>query len=266
SEEKEIVCAIKYEQLPVFYYICGIGQLNGNGQNRGNWRNGVEIIEIKVEANTETNEGKKRSGDESELMGLKEKEKIKGGEEDSESGSTIEKRYARLMCDGGGRNKGKRKRIRDGNGENVDESPAKISGGLAMLWKDGIKVDIQNYSRHHIDSVIQLEDQRSFRFMGKSKALMDDFCNIIEELSSVDIKMIKGWYTWVNNREGSTMVKGCQVLYGVWAITTMFLDAETNLQATIVDMSSSANMVTNRLVESTDSSRQLSYHLNSTPA
>ncbi|MBA0707786.1 hypothetical protein Golax_019800, partial [Gossypium laxum] len=155
SEEKEIVCATKYEQLPVFYYICGIVghttqkcvkqaegvdqgenklqysnwlrvQLNGNGQNRGIWRNGVEIIEIKVEANNETNEGKKRSGDESELMGLKEKEKIKGGEEDSESGLTIEKRHARLMHDGGGRNKGKRKRIRGGNGENVDESPAKI--------------------------------------------------------------------------------------------------------------------------------------------
>ncbi|PPD89910.1 hypothetical protein GOBAR_DD13158 [Gossypium barbadense] len=97
-------------------------------------------------------------------MGLKEKEKIKGGEEDSESGSTIEKRHARLMRDGGGRNKG--------CGINVAKTDALAvnsvgkSGGLAMLWKDGIKVDIQNYSRHHIDSVIQLEDQRSFRFIG----------------------------------------------------------------------------------------------------
>ncbi|KAK5794705.1 hypothetical protein PVK06_035946 [Gossypium arboreum] len=58
------------------------------------------------------------------------------------------------MCDGGGRNRGKRKRIRGGNGENVDESPVKIvrrklmdcislgkSGGLAMLWKEGPKLD-----------------------------------------------------------------------------------------------------------------------------
>ncbi|KAK5785575.1 hypothetical protein PVK06_040171 [Gossypium arboreum] len=41
----------------------------------------------------------------------------------------------------------------------------------------------------------------------KSKALMDDFCNVIEELSLVDIKTVRGWYTWVNNREGSAMVK-----------------------------------------------------------
>ncbi|KAH1114948.1 hypothetical protein J1N35_008326, partial [Gossypium stocksii] len=153
-------------------------QLNGNGQNQGNWRNGVEIIESKVEASTETNEGKKRSGEKSELMGLKEKEKIKGGKEDSESGSTIEKRHTRLMCDRGGRNwvviflretklhSKKIARVRDQcrlDGCLAIKSVGK-SGGLAMLWKDGIKVDIQNYSRHHIDSVIQLKDQRSFRF------------------------------------------------------------------------------------------------------
>ncbi|KAA3481261.1 reverse transcriptase [Gossypium australe] len=133
-------------------------------------------------------------------------------------------------------------------------SPGK-SGGLAMLWKEGTKIDIQNYSRHHIDSVIQLEDQISLRFTGfcghadpnhrneswnmlkrvggmvnetwiiggdfnaivnetekgggrrKSRALMDEFCNVIEELSLVDIKTVKVWYIWVNNREGSIMVK-----------------------------------------------------------
>ncbi|KAG8478724.1 hypothetical protein CXB51_028563 [Gossypium anomalum] len=308
GEEKEIVCAIKYERLPIFCYLCGIVghttqkcvkqtedgeqgsnrfqygnwlrvQLIGNRQNRENLRNGVKIIE--------------------EVMGLKEKEKIKGGVEDSESVSTIKKCHTRHMRDGGGKTELKL------FGENLwiishlvrrwlATSPAKNqeplmlelfgtlsnssllmtqmlsfyankvarvrdqcrldgclavnvavkSGGLAMLWKEGTKVDIQNYSKYHIDSVVQLKDQRRVRFTGfygdanlnqrnelwnmlkrvggtvneiwivggdfnaiannaekegghrKSKALMDDFCNTI-----------RGWYTWVNNREGSAMVK-----------------------------------------------------------
>ncbi|KAK8328443.1 hypothetical protein V6Z12_A11G252200 [Gossypium hirsutum] len=118
---------------------------------------------------------------------------------------------------------------------------ARKSRGLAMLWKEGTKVDIQNYSKYHIDSVIQLKDQKwrneswnmlkrvggmvneicifegDFNTIAnnakkeggrrKPKALMDDFCNVIEELSLVDIKTVRGWYTWVNNREGSAMVK-----------------------------------------------------------
>ncbi|MBA0843500.1 hypothetical protein Goarm_000683, partial [Gossypium armourianum] len=31
------------------------------------------------------------------------------------------------------------------------------SGGLAMLWKDGVNVTIQNYSSHHIDSLVHME-------------------------------------------------------------------------------------------------------------
>ncbi|KAH1032442.1 hypothetical protein J1N35_044616 [Gossypium stocksii] len=57
-----------------------------------------------------------------------------------------------------------------------------------------------------------------------------------------------------------------QVSYDVKAITTMLLDAEAKLQATLVDMSSSANMVTNRPINSTDSSQQPSYRPPSTPA
>ncbi|PPS12829.1 hypothetical protein GOBAR_AA07812 [Gossypium barbadense] len=152
-------------------------QLNGNGQNRGNWRNGVEIIESKVEANTETNEGKKRSGDESELMGLKEKEKIKVGEEDSESGSTIEKRHTRLMRDGEGRNRGKRERIRGGNGENVDESPAKvvrrklkdfISPGKAVVGDQPRQEPWNSY----VGTVVGLETLRQFGTLSNFSLLM----------------------------------------------------------------------------------------------
>ncbi|PPE01481.1 hypothetical protein GOBAR_DD01490 [Gossypium barbadense] len=41
----------------------------------------------------------------------------------------------------------------------------------------------------------------------KSRASMDEFSDVIEELSLVDIKEDKGWFTWVNNREGNAMVK-----------------------------------------------------------
>ncbi|KAK5846458.1 hypothetical protein PVK06_002748 [Gossypium arboreum] len=144
-------------------------QLNGNGQNRGNWRNGVEIIESKVEANTETNEGKKRSGDESELMGLKEKEKIKVGEEDSESGSTIEKRHTRLMRDGEGRNRGKRERIRGGNGENVDESPAKVVRRKLMdfISPEDNAWYLDSGSTHHLTHfVVSMSESTSYSGSG----------------------------------------------------------------------------------------------------
>ncbi|KAA3483578.1 reverse transcriptase [Gossypium australe] len=36
---------------------------------------------------------------------------------------------------------------------------------------------------------------------------MEDFKDVMEELSLVDIKTNKGWFTWVNNRDGNNMVK-----------------------------------------------------------
>ncbi|KAK5846194.1 hypothetical protein PVK06_002468 [Gossypium arboreum] len=36
---------------------------------------------------------------------------------------------------------------------------------------------------------------------------MDDFREVIDELSLVDLKTDNRWFTWVNNREGTTMVK-----------------------------------------------------------
>ncbi|KAH1129261.1 hypothetical protein J1N35_000639 [Gossypium stocksii] len=39
------------------------------------------------------------------------------------------------------------------------------------------------------------------------KALMDDFNEVVNELSLIDLKTSNGWFTWVNNREGDALVK-----------------------------------------------------------
>ncbi|KAA3483391.1 Endonuclease/exonuclease/phosphatase [Gossypium australe] len=41
----------------------------------------------------------------------------------------------------------------------------------------------------------------------RKRGSMDEFRDVLEELSLFDIKMEKGWFTWVNNREGNAMVK-----------------------------------------------------------
>ncbi|KAL1077791.1 hypothetical protein V6Z11_D10G119000, partial [Gossypium hirsutum] len=41
----------------------------------------------------------------------------------------------------------------------------------------------------------------------KSRASMDGFRDILEELSLVDVKTGNGWFTWSNNREGANHVK-----------------------------------------------------------
>ena len=40
------------------------------------------------------------------------------------------------------------------------------SGGLALLWKEGIGLEIQNFSSHHIDSHISYKDGRTWRLTG----------------------------------------------------------------------------------------------------
>lgn len=37
--------------------------------------------------------------------------------------------------------------------------------------------------------------------------MKDEFREVVDELSLVDLKTDKGWYTWVNNHEGSAVVK-----------------------------------------------------------
>ncbi|PPD94156.1 hypothetical protein GOBAR_DD08819 [Gossypium barbadense] len=41
----------------------------------------------------------------------------------------------------------------------------------------------------------------------KSRATREEFKDVLEELSLIDIKTDKGWFTWVNNWNGNNMVK-----------------------------------------------------------
>ncbi|PPD86265.1 hypothetical protein GOBAR_DD16799 [Gossypium barbadense] len=40
------------------------------------------------------------------------------------------------------------------------------SGGLALLWREGVKVEVQNFSNYHIDSLVSLEESKVIRFTG----------------------------------------------------------------------------------------------------
>ncbi|PPD96676.1 hypothetical protein GOBAR_DD06312 [Gossypium barbadense] len=62
-------------------------------------------------------------------------------------------------------------------------------GGLALLWREEVKVEVERGGRR------------------KSRASMDGFRDILEELSLVDVKTGNGWFTWSNNREGAYHVK-----------------------------------------------------------
>ncbi|KAA3477524.1 reverse transcriptase [Gossypium australe] len=129
------------------------------------------------------------------------------------------------------------------------------SGDLALMWREGVKVTVQNYSKYHIDSLVNMEDSETIRFTGfygqsdpilkkqswdilkrvkstvregwivggdfnailnneekeggrrKSRSSIDEFGEILEELSLTDIKTKNRWFTWSNNREWVDLVK-----------------------------------------------------------
>ncbi|PPS07755.1 hypothetical protein GOBAR_AA12887 [Gossypium barbadense] len=110
------------------------------------------------------------------------------------------------------------------------------SGGLALMWKEGTKVSIQSFSKHHIDSIVNLENNKNMRvtgFYGHAnpsfrnsswdilrrvgdlkeggrrgvRAQMNEFKAVMDDLALVDIKPDSGWFTWVNNRSGGGLVK-----------------------------------------------------------
>ncbi|KAG8486225.1 hypothetical protein CXB51_019620 [Gossypium anomalum] len=97
-----------------------------------------------------------------------------------------------------------------------------------MMWKESNKVKIQTYSSNHIDSMIHMENENPICFMrfygninpnkrqcswnmlrrvGKSakekkrggrrkqNTFMKDFCEVVNELSMVDLKTDNGWFT-----------------------------------------------------------------------
>ncbi|PPD68779.1 hypothetical protein GOBAR_DD34342 [Gossypium barbadense] len=151
-------------------------QLEGLTQNRGNWRNGIEILEKKIILSEENKSNKTGNG----MSGC-------------------------LAISSEGRCR-----------------------GLVILWKDGIDVSIQNYSSHHMDSPVRMESHNNIRkdwIVGgdfnaiinevqkeeshtKSKVTMDEFRDVIEELTLVDIKTDKGWFTWLRREnEAKDIIK-----------------------------------------------------------
>ncbi|KAG8485709.1 hypothetical protein CXB51_019034 [Gossypium anomalum] len=158
------------------------------------------------------------------------------------------------------------------------------TGGLALLWKEGVNVSVQNYSKYHIDSLVSMDDGEQFRFTGfygqtdpslrqqswdmlrrvkstvnegwimgsdfnailnnsekeggrrKPKSLMDDFCDVLEELSLIDVKTCNGWFTWTNNREGTRLVKE---RLDRFVISDMFMEKMSFLTSQIVRQSKS---------------------------
>ncbi|KAK5819977.1 hypothetical protein PVK06_025017 [Gossypium arboreum] len=129
------------------------------------------------------------------------------------------------------------------------------SDGLTLLWKKDLDVSMQTYSKHHIDSLVHMENNSNMRFTKfyghanpnmrnsswemlrragnsvqedwvvggdfniilnnddkecgrkKAQADMQDFKDVMDKLALVDIKTNRGWFTWVNNREGKNLVK-----------------------------------------------------------
>ncbi|TYG40385.1 hypothetical protein ES288_D12G088500v1, partial [Gossypium darwinii] len=40
------------------------------------------------------------------------------------------------------------------------------SGGLALMWREGVRVTVQNYSKYHIDASDSMQDGENLRFTG----------------------------------------------------------------------------------------------------
>ncbi|MBA0800524.1 hypothetical protein Gohar_010950 [Gossypium harknessii] len=161
----------------------------------------IEILENKINSNEENNGNKVGNEVKNNITILKGKEKVRVGEDYSESCSHMEKCPIRSARDRGGEMKCKRKRTKGSNRENNEESPNRIvqrkligrispcktvvddqprqempgclamnskgqHRGLVLMWKEGVDVAIQNYSSHHINSLVKIEGHNKFRFIG----------------------------------------------------------------------------------------------------
>ncbi|MBA0795979.1 hypothetical protein Gohar_006793 [Gossypium harknessii] len=87
------------------------------------------------------------------------------------------------------------------------------NGGWTKFLRLKIKINVSNplhrivklVERDAIEIICLLKYERGGR--RKPNALMEDFREVVDELSMVDLKTNNGWFTGVNNREGTTMVK-----------------------------------------------------------
>ncbi|XP_074362468.1 uncharacterized protein LOC141702742 [Apium graveolens] len=79
-------------------------------------------------------------------------------------------------------------------------------GGLSLLWKDGSKVEIKGSCENFIDFEVYAEQIGDFNDLMYAKekvggrmhprALLDGFCNVVEECSLCDLGFTGSMYTW----------------------------------------------------------------------
>ncbi|PPD85389.1 hypothetical protein GOBAR_DD17675 [Gossypium barbadense] len=154
----------------------------------------------------------------------------------------------KLVHDGGGKLKCKRKRVRGGNGENNEESLAQLVRRRLENILSPCKASFRDVLRRVERSVGEdcivgwdfnaiAKDAKKKGGRRKSRVSMEEFCDVLEELSLVNVKTTKGWFTWANNREGNNMVKETldRFLISISAIDKfLFLDSNVVRQSNSV--------------------------------
>ncbi|KAA3487553.1 reverse transcriptase [Gossypium australe] len=166
------------------------------------------------------------------------KGKAKVDEEASDSGSITDRRLQRVPKEGRSRVRSNKTKARSREVEHVRlkynmdgcfvvEAEGRC-GGLALLWKNEANITINNFSNHHINSLVSIDGMDCFRFIDwivggdsnailndaknfggrcKSRVVMEEFGKVLDELALIDIKPNKGWFTWSSIRDGSSFVK-----------------------------------------------------------
>ncbi|PPD70334.1 hypothetical protein GOBAR_DD32787 [Gossypium barbadense] len=82
------------------------------------------------------------------------------------------------------------------------------SGGLTLIWRECVDVNIQNYSKFRIDTLVRYENNKSVHFTSFYGNVNSSLRNSSwEMLRRIGETAGKGWFTWVKNRDGNTMIK-----------------------------------------------------------